>query len=87
VEILNRKKNRFLSVNQNHETIMKKKFLNILVISSILTTIGFLMDGDAKEPSILVRFAEFFGMVGILFLLISTIYFVSTFVFKSFQRV
>lgn len=65
---------------------MKKKLLNILLFSSVLTTIGFLMDGDAKEPSMLMRFAEFFGMIGILFLVISTIYFPLNFAFKKIQR-
>lgn len=65
---------------------MKKQLLNILTTSSILTTIGFLMDGDAKEPSMLMRFVEFLGMNGIVFLLISSIYFTSTFVLKRMQR-
>ncbi|THF49944.1 MULTISPECIES: hypothetical protein [Flavobacterium] len=65
---------------------MKRKFLNILALSSILTLIGFLMDGDAKEPSMLLRFTEFFGMVGIIFLLVSTFYFGSGLVYKTIRK-
>ncbi|WP_306350088.1 hypothetical protein [Flavobacterium sp. '19STA2R22 D10 B1'] len=65
---------------------MKKQFLNILMVSSIITTIAFLMDGDIKEPSMLMRFVEFFGMVGIVFLLTSVVYFISSFVLKKTQK-
>jgi len=65
---------------------MKRKFLNILTLASVLTLIGFLMDGDAKEPSMLLRFTEFFGMVGITFLLITTLYFGSGLVYKTIRR-
>ena len=44
-----------------------KHYLNILIIAVALTIFGFLMDGDAKEPSTIMRFVEFFAMVGILF--------------------
>jgi hypothetical protein len=66
---------------------MKKKILNILILASIITTIGFLMDSDAKEPSMLMRFVEFFGMIGILFVLISVIYFSLNFTLKSLRKV
>lgn len=65
---------------------MKRKILNILAVSSIITTIGFLMDGDAKDPSMLMRFTEFFGMVGIVFILITTFYFATNFVYRNIQR-
>lgn len=65
---------------------MKRKILNILAVSSIITTIGFLMDGDAKDPIMLMRFTEFFGMVGIVFILISTFYFATNFVYRNIQR-
>ncbi len=45
------------------------------------------MDGDAKEPSMLLRFTEFFGMVGITFLLVSTFYFGSGLVYKTIRKV
>ena len=61
---------------------MKKKLLNILTVASIITTIGFIMDGDAKEPSVLLRFFEFFMMIGVVFTLISIIYFSYSFVRK-----
>lgn len=54
---------------------MKKTLFNILTVASIVTTIGFIMDGDAKEPSVLLRFFEFFMMIGVVFALISIIYF------------
>jgi hypothetical protein len=44
------------------------------------------MDGDAKEPSMLLRFTEFFGMVGITFLLISMFYFGSGLVYKTIRK-
>ncbi|CAM4408645.1 hypothetical protein [Flavobacterium terrigena] len=66
---------------------MKRIFLNILATAAILTTIAFLMDGDIKEPSMLMRFVEFFGMMGILFVLISTFYFTSNLIFKNLQRI
>jgi hypothetical protein len=65
---------------------MKKKLLNIFKISLMVTILGFIMDGDPVEPSMFMRFAEFFAMIGIVFLLISIIYFTTTFIFKSFQR-
>lgn len=64
---------------------MKKKILNILAVSTILTTIGFIMDGDVKEPSMLMRFVEFFGMISILFILVSLLYFATTFIQKSIK--
>lgn len=39
---------------------MKRNFLNILTFALIVTTIGFIIDSDAKEPSMLMRFVEFF---------------------------
>lgn len=65
---------------------MKKTLLNILTISSILTTIGFIMDGDPKVPSVLLRFTEFFLVLGIIFLFLSVLYFGSLFVKRSFQK-
>lgn len=65
---------------------MKRKLLNILTVSSIITTIGFIMDGDPVEPSMLMRFLEFFAMIGIVSLLVSFVYFTSTFIFKNIQR-
>lgn len=65
---------------------MKKKLLNILTVSFIITTIGFIMDGDTVKPSMLMRFVEFFGMLTIIFLLVSFFYFTSKFVFKNIQR-
>jgi len=65
---------------------MKKTLLNILTISSILTTIGFIMDGDPKVPSVLLRFTEFFLVLGIVFLFLSVLYFGSLFIKRTFQK-
>ena len=65
---------------------MKKKIFNILTISSIITTIGFIMDGDPKVPGVLLRFTEFFLMLGIVFLLLSAFYFGSLFIKTSFRK-
>ena len=65
---------------------MKRKLLNILTVSSIITTLGVVADGDPTEPSMLMRFVEFFVMIGIIFSLISIIYFTSTFIRKNIQR-
>ena len=65
---------------------MKKTLLNILTISSVLTTIGFIMDGDPKVPSVLLRFTEFFLLLGIVFLFLSVLYFGSLFIKRTFQK-
>ena len=48
---------------------MNKKNLNILIVSIGITIFGILIDGDVKEPSILMRFIEFFVMIGIVFVI------------------
>lgn len=53
---------------------MKKTYLNILAVALFVTIVGFLMDGDVKEPSMLMRFVEFFMMTGILFTIFSIFY-------------
>lgn len=65
---------------------MKRKLLNILTVSFVITTIGFIMDGDPVKLSMLMRFVEFFGMLAIIFSLVSFFYFISKFVFKNIQR-
>lgn len=65
---------------------MKRTLLNIISLSAILTTIGFLMDGDVKEPSMAMRFTEFFAMMGIIFLLASSIYFSLSTLTKKLQK-
>ena len=42
---------------------MKKTNLNVLAIALLFTIVGFLMDGDVKEPSMLMRFVEFFMII------------------------
>lgn len=46
---------------------MSKRNLNILIVSIGITIFGFLMDGDVKEPSTIMRFIEFFAMIAIVF--------------------
>lgn len=65
---------------------MKSKFSNILTAALIITTIGFLMDGDVKESSVIMRFVEFILMTGILFTLISIFYFSFNFVKRNLQK-
>jgi len=65
---------------------MKRKLLNILTVSFIITTIGLIMDGDPVKPNMLMRFIEFFGMIAIVFLLVSFFYFTSNFVLKNIKR-
>ncbi len=66
---------------------MKKKILNILTIAFVITTIGYIADDDVKEPNFLMRFFEFFMMTGIVFTLISIIYFSYTFAKKNILKV
>ena len=54
---------------------MKKVILNILVIASVITTMLFLLDGDAKEPNVLMRITEYVAMLSIVFTVISGCYF------------
>lgn len=54
---------------------MKKVFLNVLAVSSVITTAAFLLDGDVKEPRVAMRFIEYTAMLGIVFtLLIAGVY-------------
>jgi len=53
----------------------------------MLTTVGFLMDGDPKEPSMTMRFTEYFAMLSILFLLITTFYFTTNSLAKKLQKI
>ena len=66
---------------------MKKNILTTLTIAFVITTIGFIADGDIKEPSVLMRFFEFFMMTGIVFALISIIYFSYTFAKKNILKI
>lgn len=65
---------------------MKKINLNILAVATLLTIVGFLMDGDIKEPSMLMRFVEFFMMTGILFTMIYVFYHSFKFAKRSFLK-
>ena len=65
---------------------MKKKILNILNIAFLITTIGFIADSDVKEPNVLMQFFEFFMMTGIVFTLISIIYFSYAFAKKNILK-
>jgi cytochrome bd-type quinol oxidase subunit 1 len=65
---------------------MKKNILTILIIAFVITTIGFIADGDVKEPNVLMRFFEFFMMTGIVFTLISIVYFSFVFAKKNILK-
>ena len=65
---------------------MKKKILNILTVALAITTVGFIADGDVKEPNVLMRFFEFFMMTGIVFTLISIMYFSYAFAKKNILK-
>jgi hypothetical protein len=61
---------------------MSKKNLNILMVSIGITIFGFLIDGDVKEPSTIMRFVEFIAMTAIIFILSFTLINVFTFTKK-----
>ena len=65
---------------------MKKNILTLLTIAFVITTIGFITDGDVKEPNVLMQFFEFFMMTGIVFTLISIIYFSYAFAKKNILK-
>lgn len=48
---------------------MNTKNANILNLSIAITIFGFLLDSDVKEPSVIMRFIEFFAMIGIVFII------------------
>lgn len=54
---------------------MKKSIINILALASVITTAGFLLDGDAKDPSVLTRITEYVAMLTIVFTILSGFYF------------
>lgn len=66
---------------------MKKTVLNILALASVLTTAGFLLDGDLREPSMIMRFVEYILMLTIFFTLISAIYFGGKIISKRLQLI
>lgn len=61
---------------------MKKVFLNVLAVAAVITTAGFLLDGDVKEPSVVMRFTEYALMLGIVF----TVLFAGVYGLKTFRR-
>lgn len=65
---------------------MKKNILTLLTIAFVITTIGFIADSDVKEPNVLMQFFEFFMMTGIVFTLISIIYFSYAFTIKKILK-
>ncbi len=65
---------------------MKKRILNILVIAFIITTIGYIMDGDVVKPTMLMRFIEFIFMFLVISILTSIIYFGINFAKRSLQK-
>ena len=65
---------------------MKKNILTLLTIAFVISTIGFIADSDVKEPNVLMQFFEFFMMTGIVFTLISIIYFSYAFAKKNILK-
>ena len=65
---------------------MKKNILTLLTIAFVITTIGFIADSDVKEPNVLMQFFEFFMMTGIVFTLISIMYFSYAFAKKNILK-
>ncbi|TQD38584.1 hypothetical protein [Haloflavibacter putidus] len=59
---------------------MKTKTRYLFYFSLFLTIIGFLLDNDPKEPSTIMRFIEFFGMLSMLFILSYSIFFFTEFI-------
>ena len=66
---------------------MKKTVLNLLAVASVLTTASFLLDGDLREPSMIMRFVEYILMLTIFFTLISAIYFGGKTISKRLQLI
>ena len=48
---------------------MNTKNSKILKLSIFITIFGFLLDSDVKEPNVIMRFIEFFAMIGIIFII------------------
>jgi len=61
-------------INVNY-TIMKKSVINILALSSVITTASYLLDSDPTEPNVFMRFVEYIFMLTIFFTVISGFYF------------
>ena len=66
---------------------MKKSVINILALASVITTAGYLLDGDAKEPNVLMRFTEYVAMLTVIFTILSGFYFGIKSVTKRLQIV
>lgn len=65
---------------------MKKRILNILAIAFVITTIGYIMDGDVVKPTILMRFVEFTFMYIVISILTSIVYFGINFARRNFLK-
>ena len=65
---------------------MKKRILNILAIAFVITSIGYIMDGDVIKPTMLMRFVEFIFMFLAISILTSIVYFGINFAKRSFQK-
>ena len=66
---------------------MKKSIINILALASAITTTGFLLDGDVKDPSVLTRITEYVAMLTIIFTILSGFYFGIKSITKKLQIV
>lgn len=66
---------------------MKKVFRNILLLAFVLTTISLVMDGDTVKLGMLMRFVEFFAMMGIFTVIISMIYFPLSYFLRATRKI
>ncbi|KUJ50645.1 hypothetical protein AR685_12685 [Chryseobacterium sp. JAH] len=58
--------------------------MQVLIFLSALMYL-FLMDSDMKEPSMTMRFTEYFAMAGIIFTVTTLLYFSINFTVKKFK--
>ena len=64
---------------------MKKSIVVLFILSFLLSTIGIIADGDSKEARMTLRFAEFFAMTALIFIVFSAIYFSTKFLTKNLK--
>ena len=64
-----------------------KTLRNLLIVSFILSMIGFIIDLGERVPNVWVNIFEILMMTGIIFTVFSSIYLLSKFINKVFQRI
>jgi len=65
----------------------KKELLAILSVSLLLTTVGILVDSDAKNLSAWTTVFEYVAMLTIIFVSLSLIYYAVTFSCRKIKKV